>query len=133
MPLFVPIDCGPIYPPHLIDQSKAALVVPACIFQGTLSKGFQPVQKSPTHVHDAQVPLSEQWLVQGDLFYRLEGVDSGDEEPEDAVVVDLPRILDRSLQSAGHGGGASAPLQVTQHRQTAGGWEKAEAQPKRGK
>lgn len=62
----------------------------------------------------AQVPPSEQWLVQGDLLYRLEGVDSGDEEPGDVVVVDLPRTLDRSLPSAERRGGTSAPMQVRQ-------------------
>ena len=41
-----------------------------------------------------QLPLSDQWLVQGDLFYRLEGVDNGDEEEADFVVVDVPRTLD---------------------------------------
>lgn len=59
-----------------------------------------------------QVPLSDQWLVQGDLFYRLEGVDSGDEQPQDFVVADLPRILNGSSQSAEVVGGGSVPMQV---------------------
>ena len=34
-----------------------------------------------------KVPLSDQWLVQGEIFYRLEGVDEGEEEPTDTRVL----------------------------------------------
>lgn len=57
--------------------------------------------------------MSDQWLVQGDLFYRLEGVDSGDEQLGDFVVVDLPRILDGPSRSRTDGVGVPVPLQVS--------------------
>lgn len=41
------------------------------------------------HRPNNQVPLTDQWLVQGVLHYRLEGVDKGDERALDFVVVDL--------------------------------------------
>lgn len=60
-----------------------------------------------------QVPLSEQWLVQGELFYRLEGVDRGEEEDTDFVVVDLPRIQDGSSTSGNVEARKSVALQVS--------------------
>eukprot|EP00752_Nemacystus_decipiens_P007665 g6853.t1 len=80
-------------------------------FKGSDAQNRQAsLQKKP------EVPQSDQWLVQGDLLYRLEGVDNGDEESEDFVVVDLPRILDRSLQSVEQREEASVPPQSSQYR-----------------
>lgn len=44
------------------------------------------------HSPSTQLPLAEQWLVQGVLHFVLEGVDDGNEHPADTVVVDLPRL-----------------------------------------
>ncbi len=49
-----------------------------------------------------QLPLSDQWLVQGELLYRLEGVDNGEEHEADFVVVDLPRIFDERANASYH-------------------------------
>lgn len=59
-----------------------------------------------------QVPLSDQWLVQGDLFYKLEGVDKGDEDVNDKVVIDLTRIVDGPTDLEGTTGGHAVPLLV---------------------
>ncbi|CAM9268105.1 unnamed protein product, partial [Discosporangium mesarthrocarpum] len=46
-------------------------------------KAEVPLQRKPPD----EVPLKDQWLVQGTLAYTIEGVDSGDERPSDREAV----------------------------------------------
>lgn len=52
-----------------------------------------------------QIPPFDQWLVQGVILYRLEGVDAGDELSTDFVVADFPHtLLDEASTSEAMGG-----------------------------
>lgn len=108
-----------VYPRRLANRSDVLRVnySRSVSSMKTFTTGHANGIRALTVSDHAQVPLSEQWLVQGDLFYRLEGVDSGDEQAEDIVVVDLPRILNESIQSAELGRATSAPLPVRQAHQ----------------
>ncbi|CAM9193761.1 unnamed protein product [Scytosiphon promiscuus] len=80
-------------------------------FKGTEAQSMQvKLQAKP------EIPLSEQWLVQGEVLYRLEGVDRGEEEETDFVVVDLPRILNKSSKLENTTARKSVVLQSSQYR-----------------
>ncbi|CAM9127974.1 unnamed protein product, partial [Hapterophycus canaliculatus] len=79
-------------------------------------KGAEAQNRQTTLQAKSELPLSEQWLVQGELFYRLEGVDRGEEEEADVIVADLPRVLDGSSKSGNTTSGKSVALQSSQYR-----------------